>query len=921
MKDRDKSKEQLAGELEELRQRVAELEAAETERERAEEALRESEERFRQMAENSRDVFWMRDLETLDLIYITPAYERLWGQSIKDAHEQPTSWLANVHPEDRDRIAAAFEKQIQGEFTENEYRIVWPDGSIHWIRDRVFPIRDEAGQAYRTFGVVEDITERKRAEEVLRESETRLSNAQRIARLGSWTWDVQTDEVEWTEEVYRIFGLDPGEFHPQIDSVMERFHPDDRALHEQVMAQAIADREQYTFGARILLRDGSIRFVVSTSEGHYDDDEKLVQISGTVQDITERKLAEEALRESEEKLRAQYKGIPIPTYTWQRKGDDFVLVDYNDAAMAITQGKIGGYVGIMATEMYNDAPNVLEKLSECYTRKTPLEHETFYRFKTTGESKHLAVRYGFVPPDLVLAHAEDITERKRTETEREQLLIQVREQARQVQQIVDTVPEGVILLDADEHIVLTNPLGEKNLVTVADARIGDTLTHLGNRPLAELLTSPPQGLWHEVTADGRSFQVIARSIESGPTPGGWVLVIRDVTQQRQVEQHIQQQERLAAVGQLAAGIAHDFNNIMATIVLYAQVTARTGGLPDTVRERMKIIDQQAYHATRLIQQILDFSRRAVLERRPLNLLPLLKEQTKLLERTLPENIEIRLDYEPDEYTTLFIVEADPTRMQQMITNLAVNARDAMPEGGTLCFTLEQVRIEEGETAPLPEMRSGEWVQMAVSDTGTGIPPDVLPHIFEPFFTTKERGRGSGLGLAQVHGIVAQHKGRIDVKTEPGRGTTFTIYLPAHLPEPSTAVPPRKLPAAATGQGETVLVVEDDASVRKALVESLELLNYRTLEAANGQEALAVAEELGDEIGLVLSDVVMPEMDGMALLRGLRERGSAVPVVMLTGHPREEKMNDLRAQGLLEWLPKPPEFEQLAEVVARALSKD
>jgi PAS domain S-box-containing protein len=224
MKDRDKSKEQLAGELEELRQRVAELEAAETERERAEEALRESEERFRQMAENSRDVFWMRDLETLDLIYITPAYERLWGQSIKDAHEQPTSWLANVHPEDRDRIAAAFEKQIQGEFTENEYRIVWPDGSIHWIRDRVFPIRDEAGQAYRTFGVVEDITERKRAEEVLRESETRLSNAQRIARLGSWTWDVQTDEVEWTEEVYRIFGLDPGEFHPQIESVAE-FHP------------------------------------------------------------------------------------------------------------------------------------------------------------------------------------------------------------------------------------------------------------------------------------------------------------------------------------------------------------------------------------------------------------------------------------------------------------------------------------------------------------------------------------------------------------------------------------------------------------------------------------------------------------------------------------------------------------------------
>jgi two-component system cell cycle sensor histidine kinase/response regulator CckA len=769
-----------------------------TGRKRAEEGLRESEERFRQMAENSRDVFWMRDLKTLDLIYITPAYERLWGQSIADAREQPASWLANVHPEDRDRLAKAFEKQIQGEPTENEYRIVWPDGSIHWIRDRVFPIRDEAGQAYRAFGVVEDITERKRAEEVLRESERRLSNAQRLARMGSWTWDVQTDEVEWTDEVYRIFGLDPGDFRPQIGSIMERFHPDDRAVNEQVMAQAIADREQYTFGARVLLPDGNTRFIVSTSEGHYDDDGKLVRISGTVQDVTER---------------------------------------------------------------------------------------------------------------------------RRTEAERERLLAQVQEQARQVQQIVDTVPEGVILLDADEHIVLANPLGEKNLVTVADARIGDTLTHLGNRPLAELLTSPPKGLWHEVTTGGRSFQVIAGPIESGPTPGGWVLVIRDVTQQRQVEQRIQQQERLAAVGQLAAGIAHDFNNIMATIVLYAQTTAQAEELPDTIRERMKIIDQQAYHATRLIQQILDFSRRAVLERRPLDLLPLLKEQIKLLERTLPESIEIRLDYEPDKYATLFTVNADPTRMQQMMTNLAVNARDAMPGGGTLRFTLERVRIEAGKAPPLPEMRPGEWVQMTVSDTGSGIPPDVLPHIFEPFFTTKGRGRGSGLGLAQVHGIVAQHEGRIDVETEPGRGTTFTVYLPAHLPEPSTAVPLRELPATAMGRGETVLVVEDDASVRKALVDSLALLNYRALEAQNGEEALAKVEELGDEIGLVLSDVVMPGMGGVALLHGLRERGLDVPVVMLTGHPLEKEMENLRAQGLLEWLPKPPEFEQLAEVVARALSKD
>jgi nitrogen-specific signal transduction histidine kinase/ActR/RegA family two-component response regulator len=395
------------------------------------------------------------------------------------------------------------------------------------------------------------------------------------------------------------------------------------------------------------------------------------------------------------------------------------------------------------------------------------------------------------------------------------------------------------------------------------------------------------------------------------------MVIRDVTRERDVERHIQQQERLAAVGQLAAGIAHDFNNIMATIVLYAQMVARSEKISARDRERMETIDGQAKHATRLIQQILDFSRRAVLERRPLDLLPLLKEQTRLLERTLPESIEIELVYGPDEC----IVNADPTRMQQMVTNLAVNARDAMPEGGVLRFELERIRIEEGEAVPLHEVGVGEWVQMTVSDTGIGVRPDDLPHIFEPFFTTKEPGRGSGLGLAQVHGIVGAHEGHIGVESQTGQGTTFTIYLPLHLLDLPPATSANELPALVRGQSEIVLVVEDSVSTRKAIVESLELLNYRVLEATNGQEALEVLEEHGEEIALVLSDVVMPGMGGIALLHALKERGLAVQVVMLTGHPLESELEDLRAQGMIDWLPKPPGLEQLAKMVARALGKD
>jgi CheY-like chemotaxis protein len=242
----------------------------------------------------------------------------------------------------------------------------------------------------------------------------------------------------------------------------------------------------------------------------------------------------------------------------------------------------------------------------------------------------------------------------------------------------------------------------------------------------------------------------------------------------------------------------------------------------------------------------------------------------------------------------------------------------MPEGGILRIGLERVKVSSDELLLLPGMEPGEWVQVVVSDTGTGIPPDVLPHIFEPFFTTRAP-LGSGLGLAQVHGIVGQHEGLIDVETQVGQGTTFTIYLPA-LPVSPSGASLEGLPDLVKGQGETVLVVEDSRSVRRALVESLKMLNYQVLEAANGREALVLLEQ-HDEMALVLSDVVMPRMGGIALLHSMRERGLAVRVVMLTGHLLKRKeLENLRAQGMTDWLLKPPSLEQLAQVVDRVLKE-
>jgi two-component system cell cycle sensor histidine kinase/response regulator CckA len=276
-----------------------------------------------------------------------------------------------------------------------------------------------------------------------------------------------------------------------------------------------------------------------------------------------------------------------------------------------------------------------------------------------------------------------------------------------------------------------------------------------------------------------------------------------------------------------------------------------------------------------------------------------------------------LDHRVSEYTAPFTVSADRTRIRQVITNLVVNARDAMPEGGELRVGLERIVVTPDESPPLPEMAAGEWVQVMVSDTGTGIPAEVLPHIFEPFFTTKAPLLGTGLGLAQVHGIVGQHEGHIDVKTLVGEGTTVTMYLPA-LSMHSLETTSVEQPDLVLGKGETILVVEDNAAVREALVSSLEQLNYRTLEATDGQEALTMWEQRGGEIALVLSDMSMPGMGGIALLRALRERGLSVPVIVTTGHSLKAEMEQLLTQGMVDWLPKPFRPEQLARVVAQAL---
>jgi CheY-like chemotaxis protein len=299
----------------------------------------------------------------------------------------------------------------------------------------------------------------------------------------------------------------------------------------------------------------------------------------------------------------------------------------------------------------------------------------------------------------------------------------------------------------------------------------------------------------------------------------------------------------------------------------------------------------------------------------MDLLPFIKEQVKLLERTLPESIQIDMDYHHGEY----MIEADPTRLQQALMNLAFNARDAMPEGGRLHIELSHLSQDALERCATcgQVFEEREWLRVTISDTGCGIPADVLPHIFDPFFTTKAPGQGTGLGLAQVYGLIKQHEGHVDVQTRIDQGATFNLYLPT-LPQATHPYLDQDSISLMKGKGQTILLVEDEAATLQALVDGLTLLEYKAITAMNGREALTILEQRGEKIDLILSDVVMPEMGGIALLHAIRQRGFATPVVLMTGHPLQEELEELQSKGLAAWLIKPLGLKQLSKIITRTI---
>jgi two-component system cell cycle sensor histidine kinase/response regulator CckA len=422
-----------------------------------------------------------------------------------------------------------------------------------------------------------------------------------------------------------------------------------------------------------------------------------------------------------------------------------------------------------------------------------------------------------------------------------------------------------------------------------------------------------------IRTDGQTFpvQIDVVSVRGGDGQLLYrVATAQDITQRKQLEEQFFQSQKMDAIGKLAGGVAHDFNNLLSVILGNASLMQMDGSPTEEQTASLQEIERAAERAANLTRQLLAFSRRQVMTSRPLDLNEIAASTTKMLQRLIGENIALQTQFAPEGAH----VHADPGMMEQVLLNLAINARDAMPEAGEIFIRTELVHLPATSDDERLKNRTGDFVRLSLRDTGVGIAPEHLPRIFEPFFTTKEIGKGTGLGLATVFGIIEQHQGWIEVASELGRGTTFHIFLPC-LPKSARQLVEKIDPPTVRGGHETILVVEDEGTLRALTCNALERYGYRVLEARSGAAALEVWRDHHESIDLLLTDLVMPEgVSGRELAERVRVEKPQLKVVYMSGYPGDVAGKTLHLREGVNFLQKPYSPLKLAQIVRQRLDQ-
>jgi PAS domain S-box-containing protein len=868
-----------------------------------------------------------------------PAAERIFGWSEEEAlgHVLPL-----VPEERRDEFDRVRERALQGQsFADMEVQRRRNDGSVIEVSISTVPLRNGEGNIVGVLGITADITERKLVEETLRASEARLAGILNIAEDGIVSIDENHRVILYNQGAEKIFGYSEEEIRGQsVEKLMPLRLAEQHNSHvhgfagSPVTTRGRGERIE-VFGRR---KDGS-EFPAEISISKLELKTETV-FTAMVHDVTERNQRTEALRDSERQLAAAQQIAQLGNWESDVITRNETWSDELYRILGLSPETVTPSWEAFLDSVHPDDRTRVRLMSEQALRDyQPFTYEcriqrpdgTVRTLMTRGE----AVWDEHDKPVRLRGIAQDITERKRAEAERdaERSLINT---------LFDQLPGGVLFRELRGGYSRVNP-AVANMLGIAENKLigmspdvlysqlqakhsdGSPLdiqeipsnvalrTKHATAPLALQITTP--------NGQKRRLSIASAPLESHEgSLLGTVTVITDVTERYLLEEQLRLSQKMESIGTLAGGVAHDFNNLLTAILGHTQIAARKLPPGDPVQSHLLEVEKAGNRATALTRQLLAFSRRQRLERKTIDLSETVRDIMKMLRRIIGEDIEVSVK----ESTTVHPVFADPTQIEQVVMNLAVNARDAMPDGGQLVIETRNVRLDEEYCREHPYAKPGEYVLMTVSDTGMGMDSETKLRIFEPFFTTKEPGKGTGLGLAMVFGIVKQHEGLVEVYSETGHGTAFKIFLPVDKKAIKEEQP--ELLAPLRGGTETILVAEDEDALRALAHIILEELGYTVLLASDGTEALAVFEANRANISLLVFDIVMPHMSGREAYERILEIGGDVPALFMTGYSAEIVQSQFVAQNLFlertgsALLQKPYSFESFGRKVREVLDQ-
>ena len=670
-------------------------------------------------------------------------------------------------------------------------------------------------------------------------------------------------------------------------------------------------------------KDGSIAYHTFTVNPVVQTGQ-VIGLEGFFIDITGRKLAEKALKENESKHRTLIEGIPDIVMRFDRDGRHLFVSDNVNELVDLQSAQ---FIGKTHRELgFPEAHCALweEAIRSVYDSGELFEKE----FSFQGKRGLTIFNWRLIPefgqdgrPCSVLSISRDVTEHRKAERDYKTLFNEMLDGLALHEIICDVQGRPV-----DYRFLAVNPAFERMTGLKAQDITGKTI--LDVLPNTELywietygkvaLTGEPAFFENYAHELGKHFEVTAFR----PSLNQFACIFADITDRKQAEEEheklaaqLRQAQKMEAVGQLAGGIAHDFNNLLQVILGYGEAALDEAEAESPVRASVDEMLKAGNRAKTLVSQLLAFSRRQVLEMKDLNLNDVIANVMKILRRVIGEHITLEAIYGHD----LGIVNADRGQIEQILMNMCVNARDAMPTGGRIIIETENVKIDQTFCESHSWAKPGRYVLLSMTDTGCGMDEETLGHVFEPFFTTKDVGEGSGLGLAMIYGLVKQHQGMITVYSEVGKGTTFKIYLP--LVERAASSVGNKIKGPVPGGTETILVAEDDETVLKISQAFLERAGYTVLTATDGEKALHVFEDHTDEIDLVLLDVMMPELGGRAVFERIREKRPQMRVLFSSGYSMNAIHTNFVIDEGLQLMQKPYQRTDLLRKVREVLDKE